>query len=311
MNNNTDSFGFSSIFRDVITFFTSNYWNILFFFITLIAGIFVIKFLLKLIKKIFARHGTDALMQRFILTVTKCVTGIVLVLVLFRLAGIEITGIVTALSAALLAIGVALQSYISNLASGIIIACSKMYHKNDYIIVNNVEGKIDNIGLLFTTLYTYDKQKIVIPNSKITAESVVNVFTNDSRRVTFKFNVAYESDMALVKKVITDVISSDKKVLADPAPFCSISSYQASSIEFTATCWCKSEDYWKVYYFVMENMYNEFKRNGIVIPFQQTEIRIRTDSVEMPVIEKIEKKHNTDPAKAGKEKDFARRGVSK
>ncbi len=102
--------------------------------------------------------------------------------------------------------------------------------------------------------------------------------------------MAYESDVELVKKVILDVIKSNGKVIMDeekrPLPFCRLKTLEASSIKFFANCWVDSEDYWDVYYYVMENVFNEFKRNNISIPYAQLEIRERKDNVIMPVIEK-------------------------
>ncbi|MBQ0083640.1 MAG: mechanosensitive ion channel [Clostridiales bacterium] len=303
--------GFGRIIGDVVEFFTSNYWNIFLFAVVFIAGIVVIKLLLKLIKAAMNKASTDGIMQQFVLTVAKCVFGIIFVLLLFNVAGIELGGIVTAFAAVVLAVGVALQNYISNIASGIIIACSKLYKKGDYVIVNGVEGHIEKINILFTTLHTYENKKVIIPNSKITSESVVNVFSENIRRVNFHFNVAYDSDVELVKKIVTDTILSDPRVKKEPAPFCGLYKLDASSLDFAGTCFCDTEDYWKVHFFVTEQVYNEFKRNGITVPYQQTEVRLRTDEVTMPVITQEAKIRGAQVAKQEEnEKDFSRRGIS-
>ena len=132
---------------------------------------------------------------------------------------------------------------------------------------------------------TIDNKKVTIPNSAILNNPVTNAGANPTRRVDFAFEVAYESDVELVKKVILDVIHSNGKVILEPtAPFCRLKTLEASSIKFVANCWVDSEDYWDVYYYVIENVFNEFKRNNISIPYNQLEVRERKDDVVMPVI---------------------------
>lgn len=178
----------------------------------------------------------------------------------------------------------AMKDNISNFASGLILVGTGLYHQGDCIKVDGKEGKVDEITFLFTIIYTYNKQKIIIPNSKITSESVVNVFTNKLRRVDYSFSVAYESDVELVKKTIISAMLSDGKVREEPAPYCAMEKMNESSIDFFSTCWCDAEDYWDVFYGVTERVFNEFKRNGISVPFNQMEVRLRTDDVHMPVI---------------------------
>ena len=100
------------------------------------------------------------------------------------------------------------------------------------------------------------------------------------------FSVAYESDVELVKKIVTEVMTSNGKVYLDPAPFCRLKVLNASSIDFAANCWCDNEDYWDVYYYITENVYNEFKRKNISVPYNQLEIRERKDKVVAPVVGK-------------------------
>ena len=271
--------------EDIKKFFTDNVWNIIEFFAVLIVGFIVIQILVRIIRRIFNRTKMEKIAQNFILAIIKVLLYLVLVLILLSIMGISITGVITALSAAILAIGMALKSNISNLANGIVIVGMKMFKEGDYIIVNGVEGCITKINFLFTTLTTYDNRRVMLPNSAIVDNAVINNGANPIRRIDFTFSVAYESDVQLVKKVVTDVMLSNGKVLQNPAPFCKLKTLGDSSINFFANCWVDNPDYWEVYYYVMENVYNEFKRNGITIPYQQVEIRERKEKVIMPVIE--------------------------
>ena len=292
----------SNIWNTIKHFFTDNAWNIVAFFAALILGIVIIKILQVALKKIFSRTKMEEVARNFLLAVIRFILWLVLVLVLLSIIGVQITGIITALSAAILAIGMALQSNISNVANGIVIVSTKMFKKGDYIIVGDKEGNIVEINFLFTTIFTPDNKKITIPNSTIVNSSVVNAGANPRRRVNFTFPVAYESDVELVKKIVTDVMASNGKVYLDPAPFCKLKEFGSSSIDFFANCWCDSSDYWDVYYYVMEHVFNEFKRHGISIPFAQVEVRERTDNTVMPfdktpLPERVEKER---PATEGK-----------
>lgn len=275
----------NEFWNSVKAFFTNNVWNIVLFFAVLILGVILIKIIINVIKRIFAKSKVEKIAQQFIVTVIKVLLYLVLVLVLLSIMGVQITGIVTALSALLLAVGMALESNIANLANGIVIVATKMFKKGDYISVDGVEGSITDINFLFTTLDTTDNKKVTIPNSTIVNSSVLNAGANPRRRVELTFSVAYETDVELVKKLVTDVMKSNGKVLLDPEPFCRLKVLNASSLDFFCNCWCDTEDYWDVYYYVVENVYNEFKRNGISVPYSQLEVRNRTDEVVMPVIE--------------------------
>lgn len=220
--------------------------------------------------------------QQFLMTSIKVCLYLVFILVLLSTIGIEITGIITALSALLLAVGMALQNNIANLANGIVIVSTHMFKKGDWIIVGSEQGSIVDINFLFTTLHTADNKKVTIPNSSIVNGSVVNAGANPKRRVEFTFSVAYETDVETVKKLVTDVMKSDGRVYLDPEPFCRLKNLGASSLDFFAYCWADSEDYWGVYYNILETVYNEFKKNNISVPFNQIEVRNRTDNVVMP-----------------------------
>lgn len=273
----------NKIWNSIVDFFKTNGWGIVKFFAVLLIGVIVIKILINLMRSVFNKTKMEKIAQQFIITTVKLLLYLILVLALLSIIGIQITGIITALSALLLAVGMALQGNIANLANGIVIVATKMFKKGDYIVVNSVEGSITDINFLFTTLLTTDNKKITIPNSDIVNNPVVNGGANATRRVDFTFSVPYETDVELVKKVVLDVMKSNGKVRLDKAPFCRLKTLGESSINFVANCWVDSEDYWDVYYYVIENVYNEFKRNGIKTAYKQLEVRNRTDKVEMPV----------------------------
>ncbi|MBO4540022.1 MAG: mechanosensitive ion channel [Clostridia bacterium] len=278
-----ESFDIKKVWNDIVTFFTTKYWNIILFFAILVIGIIVVKLLVKLIHGLLRRSRIEKIGQSFILNIAKYVLYLILILVLLAVIGVNLSGVLTAISAVILAVGMALQSYISNLASGMIIVSMHMINKGDFIAVGDVTGTVRDINFLFTTVNTTDNKKIMMPNSTLVNSPLTNYGVNGTRRVDFTFSAAYESDVEAVKKIVLSVMASYNKIKEDPAPFCRLKTLNTSSIDFFANCWCDSADYWDVYYYVTENVFNEFKRSGVAVPFTQTEVRIRNDEVKMPV----------------------------
>ena len=275
------------IWNSIVNFFSSNIWNIVSFLLVFFFGLLAVKILINIVRRVFAKTKMEKITQNFLMAFIKLALYLIWVLILLGMLGIQVTGIITALSALLLAIGMALESNIANLANGIVIISTHLFKKGDYISVAGVEGSVVDINFLFTTIFTTDNKKITLPNSSIVNGSLVNYGANKTRRVDFTFSVAYESDVEKVKEIVLAVMHSDGRVLLEPnAPFCRLKTLSASSIDFFANCWCDSEDYWSVYYYVIENVYNEFKRNKISVPYNQLEVRNRNDKVVMPVVGK-------------------------
>lgn len=271
------------LWNDIVDFFTTNIWNIIKFFAVLIIGIIVIKLLINITKRMLKKTKLENITCSFIVAIIKVCLYLILILSLFSIIGVKVNGIITALSALILAIGMALQNIISNVANGIVIVSTQMFKKGDFITVDTASGSVVNINFLFTTLNTPDNRKITIPNSIIVNNPVTNAGSNDLRRVEFTFSVSYESDVEKVKKIIKDVMFSNGCVYTDPEPFCRLKNLGINSLEFFGYCWCDKDDYWDVYYYVVENAYNELKRNGISISYGQIEVRERKDNVKFPV----------------------------
>ncbi len=264
----------AGIWETIKNFFISKGWNILGFFAALILGFIVVKVLIKIIRKLFAKTKLEKIAQKFLLSIIKFLLWLVYIIMLLSILGVSITGIIAALSAAVLAVGLALQSSLSHLANGIIIVSGKMFKEGDYVNVNGVEGKVKNINLLATTILTNDNKTITIPNSNVVNNPLTNYTAEKKRRVDLQFDVSYDSDILKAKKIIFDVVKSDGRIYLDPEPFCKVDSLKESSVSLTLRAWCDTEDYWDVYFYLLENIFNEFKRNKISIPFNQLEVRV-------------------------------------
>ena len=276
----------AKIWNQIKDFFIGNGWNIIKFFAVLFFGVVFIKLLINVAKKILNKTNIEKITMQFAIGIAKFILYLILILTLLSMVGVQISGIITAFSALLITIGLALEKNLANFANGLLIISTRMFSKGDYITISEIgaEGTITSINFFFTTLTTTDNKRVTIPNSAIVENPVANNGANDTRRVNLTFSVAYESDVEKVKKVVIDVMKSNGKVYLDKPIFCRLKVLNASSLDFYAYCWCDKDDYWDVYYYIIETVYNEFKRNNISVPFNQIEVRNRTDEVVMPVI---------------------------
>ncbi len=271
-----------AIWQDIKDFFTGNGWAILGFFVTLIVGFIIVKLLIKLCRKLLSKTKLERIAQKFILSIVKVALYLIWILILLSELGISITGIVAALSAAVLAVGLALQDSLANLANGIIIVSGKFFKEGDYIYVDGVEGTVKNINLLSTTILTSDNKTITLPNSHIVNNPMTNFNREKTRRVDLEFDVAYDTDVEKAKSVINEVVQSDGRIYLEPKPFMGLKSLNENSIKIVLNVWVDNEDYWDVYYYLIENIFNQLKKNNISIPFNQLEVRLRNDEAKMP-----------------------------
>lgn len=267
---------------NIVNFFNDNIWNIILFFAVLLIGVILIKITLRLVRRFMNRAKVERMAQKFLITIIKYLLYLVLVLALLSLLGVQISGVLTALSALLLAVGMALQSNISNLANGIIIVSTRMFKRGDYINVDGIEGSIEEINFLFTTLLTPDNKKIFLPNSTIVNNCVVNSTANQKRRIDFNFKLSLENNVELVKKIVLDVMKSDGRVYLSPEPFCRLNSLDANKLEFFANCWVDDEDYWDVYFNITETVFNEFKKYKVLVCYNQLQVTTRNCLPNLP-----------------------------
>lgn len=272
-----------NIWNQTVNFFVGNALNIALFFLVLVCGVITIKLMINILKRTLKRTQMEPIAVGFIMAIIKFMLYLILMLVLLEILGIGITWLVTAFSAVFLAIGLALQNNIANVANGIIIVSSGMFKKGDYIEVSGVEGSIAQINFLYITLITPDNKRITLPNSKILNDVVTNYDSNNTRRVNFEFEVAYENDVEKVKQTVIECMKSNGMVHLNPAPFCRLKSMGDNNLLFVARCWCDREDYWSVYFDITETVFNEFKRRNIEIAYNQIEVRQRTDNPDNPI----------------------------
>ncbi|MCM1545365.1 MAG: mechanosensitive ion channel family protein, partial [Ruminococcus sp.] len=186
----------------------------------------------------------------------------------------NINSFLAAIGAAGITAGIGLQDFVAQFASGIQILMTHPFKAGDYIEVENVGGFVAEIRFMNTVITTVDNKRIVVPNSHLTKNRIVNFSAEETRRVDLTYYIGYNDDIEKAKSVIIEVASANQFVLSDPEPVVYVNSHGESSIELTARIWCKGENYWPVYFAMQEEVKLAFDRNGIHIPFNQLDIHI-------------------------------------
>lgn len=238
-----------------------------------IIGTWIIKIVLKSVNRLMSKANYDESLKRFLTNLLKWTLRILLILVLLSVIGIETTSFAAILAAAGLAVGLALQGSLANFAGGILIMIFKPFKIGDLIEAQGEMGVIKQIEIFTTKLTGLSNKEIIIPNGILSNGNIVNYSVNGTRRVDLVFGVHYDSDIKLTKKVLLGVLTSHPKVLKDPEPTVNVLELADSSVNFAVRPWCKAEDYWTVYFDVMESTKIALDKAGIEIPYpHQVEI---------------------------------------
>ena len=193
--------------------------------------------------------------------------------------GISTTGLLAALSAVAVGVGVALKDSLSNIAGGILLLVSPRFLTGDYIESEGDGGTVINVDLLHTTVRTPDGRQVSIPNGVLISSHIVNYSREKYRRMELNFSVPYSADIQLVKRLILETISRHQLIQegaseAPDVPFVRVGGYEASAVRVTARAWCQSQHYFTIYYDLMEQVRDVLKENAIDIPFNQLEVHV-------------------------------------
>lgn len=255
----------------------------------LILGNKLINFIMGKIKKAKLKDGIDRTARSFLLSFLNLALKIGLIILVILVLGVPLSSITAVIASAGIAIGLALQGGLSNLAGGIILLFTKPFAVGDYVKIDSekAEGNVAEIGAMYTTLVTFDNRKIVVPNGKVTSATVADYSSFPTRRLDMSFSVAYSSDIDKVKKVLDDVAADDPLILSDPAPSTVLDKHGDSALVFMIRWWIKLEDYWTVYFYLPEKIKKAFDENGIVIPFPQLDVHFDQDR---PIIKDYKEK---------------------
>lgn len=239
-----------------------------------IIGWILIKVLLNGMKKLFQKKEYDVTLENFLLSFTGILLKVILVITVVSTLGVEMTTFVAVLGAAGLAIGLALSGTLQNFAGGVMLLIFRHYKVGDWVEMQGYSGTVKEIQIFNTVLKTPDNKTIIIPNSPISTDSLVNYSTEAKRRVDFTIGIGYGDDIDAAKKILVDVISADERVDKDPEPFIALSELADSSVNLALRVWVDSGDYWGVYWDNLELIKKALDENNISIPYPQRDVHL-------------------------------------
>ena len=228
----------------------------------------------RIVVGLLQRAKADATVTSFVSSLVRY--GILVFAVIAALAkfGVQTASFVAVLGAAGLAVGLALQGSLSNFAAGVLILIFRPFNVGDFVTIGGASGTVVLIGIFTTTLHSPDNQKIVVPNSAVTAGTIVNVTANETRRVDLRASIGYGDDIGKATGVLEGIVAAHPKVLADPAPVVRVVELGESSVDFVVRPWVNTPDYWDVYFDLTRAIKEEFDKAGICIPFPQRDVHL-------------------------------------
>ncbi len=188
--------------------------------------------------------------------------------------GVETTSLAAVIAAAGLAIGLALQGSLSNLAAGVMIILFRPFKLGDYVEAGGTAGTVEDISIFTTSFKTPDNRQVIVPNNAITSGVITNYSAKPERRVDLTVGVGYGDDLAKVKQVLGQIVAAEPRILKDKDVTIAVSELADSSVNLVVRPWVKREDYWGVYFDLTETIKTTFDREGISIPFPQRDLHV-------------------------------------
>lgn len=243
--------------------------------VILITGLKLAGFFSKGLATLLEKRNTDKGLITFLRSFVSILIKLLTVITVFTQLGVEMTSFIAILGAAGFAVGMAFSGTLSNLAGGVMILLFKPFRVGDFVEAQGVTGTVKEIQIFHTILTTPDNKTIIVPNGPLSNGNLTNFTMQPTRRVNFTFSIAYGEDFKLAKNTILEIIQEHPKVLEDPAPFIALAELADSSVDLTVRVWVNKEDYWDVFFYINERVYERFNEvEGLSIPFPQMDVHV-------------------------------------
>ena len=239
----------------------------------LVAGIFVVQIVTRLLEKAFAKSKFDAAAVSLILSVIRVALYIVLALMTASSLGIDVTGVVALASVLTLAVSLSVQDALSNLIGGFTLLYTKPFKIGDFVQIGGESGTVQQIGLTYTKLLTADSKTVSMPNKSVVAAQIVNYTVAGVRRVDINIGVSYSSDPDLVMEALLEA-AAVPTALQDPAPYSAISEYGESTVQYVLQVWSTSDDYWTTLHTVNRNIQSVFTQKGVIMTYPHLNVHL-------------------------------------
>ena len=246
--------------------------------VIVVIGRWIAKALIATLKRAFIKKNLDPLLIDFTTNILYVLALGAVVLVGVAYVGIDVTPLMVLLGGSALAIGLALQSSLSNFASGLMLVAFRPFTQGHFIEAAGTSGTVTHVGIFNTELVTPDNRHIVVPNSQITSSSITNYSAHETRRIDLLIGVHYDDDLKVARETMASVLDQHDKVLDEPAPQILIMELADSAVNIAARPWVKAEDYWVVRSELLEQIKVSLEKAGCSIPYPQTDLHIQSMS---------------------------------
>lgn len=237
-----------------------------------IVGRIVVKFLVNMLGKVLRKGQMEEILVNFISSIANMLLLLVVIVAALDQLGVDTTSMIALVGAAGLAIGLALQGSLQNFAAGVMLIVFRPFKEGDFIEAAGVNGVVEHISIFNTIMRTGDNKEVIVPNGNIYSGVIVNYSARDTRRVDMVFGIGYDDDLKKAKALLEEIVTSDERVLKDPAPVIAVSELADSSVNFVVRPWVNSADYWGVMFDTTENVKLRFDQEGISIPYPQMDV---------------------------------------
>lgn len=237
----------------------------------------LIHLILNVIHKNFERARVEEGVTKFLISLFRVLLYFILLIVVAQILGLESSSIIAVLGSAGLAVGLALQGSLANIAGGVLILIFKPFVMGDYIVYGDKEGTVVGIDIIYTRLLTPDNRKITLPNGSLANADIINVTSEEKRRVDLFVAVDYSEDIKKVKGILEGIANKSSYVIQSEEKTFFVNSFEASAINIGLRVWVKTEDYWEGRWAILEEIKEEFDKNNIVIPFDQLDVKIKSE----------------------------------
>ena len=256
-----------SFFESMWKYFIEKLPDLTFALIIFIVGWILAKYLTKLIMRIIEKSRIDTAAEYFFRSFILVVFRMLVILITLSQLGVDVTTIITAVGAATITVGLALQDTLGNIASGILLIFTHPFKEGDYLKIGDDEGTVTKIALFSTHLNTLDNKNIIIPNRNITSKSVVNFSTNEERRIELAYRLSYDNDFPKAKSIARNIIKKEPLTVRENDMVIGIFGQSDIYVTLDVKFWCKNQDYWDLYYKIQEQINTAFEENGIKAPY--------------------------------------------
>ncbi|HAS6195986.1 TPA: small-conductance mechanosensitive channel MscS [Vibrio vulnificus] len=248
--------------------------NIISAIVILFIGNIIVKAVANSVAKVLNKKEMDKAVVEFIHGLVRYLLFVIVLIAALGRVGVETASVVAVIGAAGLAVGLALQGSLSNFAAGVLIVAFRPFKSGDYVEIGGVAGSVEAIQIFQTVLKTPDNKMVVVPNSGVIGGAITNYSRHATRRVDLTIGVSYKSDLKKTKQVLRETLEKDARILKDPDMTIGVVALADSSVNFVVRPWCKTEDYWNVYFDSMQAIKEALDANGIEIPFPQMDVHL-------------------------------------